>query len=92
MSKNSPKQATEAIKEWLQWMKSKTTKNITPYRRQVYTYEGRNGGENSLMMKKRFKPLKKISTVEASKYISADDDFHNNFIRFYTVEIGRAHV
>ena len=38
MSKNSPKQATEAIKEWLQWMKSKTTKNITPYRRQVYTY------------------------------------------------------
>lgn len=33
MSKNSPKQSTEAIKEWLQWMKSKTTKNVTPYRR-----------------------------------------------------------
>jgi hypothetical protein len=32
------------------------------------------------------KPLKKITLEEASKYISANEDFNNNFICFYTVE------
>jgi len=37
-------------------------------------------------MKKRFKPLKKITLEEASLYVSAEEDVNNNFICFYTVE------
>lgn len=37
-------------------------------------------------MERRFKPLKKISSEEASKYVSVDEDFTNSFICFYTVE------
>jgi hypothetical protein len=38
------------------------------------------------MIEKRFKPIKKISLEEAAGYISADEDFNNNFICFYTTE------
>ena len=37
-------------------------------------------------MERRFKPLKKISSEEASKYVSADEDFTNSFLCFYTIE------
>ena len=39
MSKNSPKQSLEAVKEWLAWMKNnKGKKNVTPYGRQISIY------------------------------------------------------
>ena len=37
-------------------------------------------------MEKRFKPLKRITIPESDVYISADEDFQNNFISFYTLE------
>jgi hypothetical protein len=38
-------------------------------------------------MEKRFKtPIKHISVEEAMNYISANEDFKNNFIHFYTLE------
>lgn len=37
-------------------------------------------------MERRFKPLKKISSEEASKYVSADEDFINSFLCYYTIE------
>ena len=38
-------------------------------------------------MEKRFKtPIRHISNDEAINYISADEDFKNNFIHFYTLE------
>ena len=37
-------------------------------------------------MEKRFKPLKKITLEESLNYVSADEDFNNNFICFYTVK------
>jgi len=37
-------------------------------------------------MEKRFKPLKKITLEEASRYVSAEEDLYNNDICFYTVE------
>ena len=36
-------------------------------------------------MEKRFKPLKKITVEESEKYISADEDFKNNFISYFTL-------
>ena len=36
-------------------------------------------------MEKRFKPLKQITLEEATEYISAEEDFNNNFICFYTL-------
>ena len=36
-------------------------------------------------MEKRFKSLKKISNQDAEKYISAEEDFNNNFLCFYTL-------
>jgi len=38
------------------------------------------------MIEKRFKPLKKITLEEAAGYVSAEEDFNNNIICFYTVE------
>ena len=38
------------------------------------------------MIEKRFKPLKKISLEEAAEYVSAEEDFNNNFICYYTTE------
>jgi len=38
------------------------------------------------MIEKRFKPIKQISLEEAALYVSADEDFNNNFICFYTVK------
>jgi len=38
------------------------------------------------MIEKRFKPIKQISLDEAALYVSADEDFNNNFICFYTVK------
>lgn len=36
-------------------------------------------------MEKRFKPLKRITVEESEKYISADEDFKNNFISYFTL-------
>lgn len=36
-------------------------------------------------MEKRFKNLTKISPEEADNFLSADEDFKNNFIAFYTI-------
>jgi len=36
-------------------------------------------------VEKRFKPLKKITVEESEKYISADEDFKNNFISYFTL-------
>jgi hypothetical protein len=36
-------------------------------------------------MEKRFKNLKKITVEESLNYISAEEDFKNNFIHFYTI-------
>jgi len=38
------------------------------------------------MIEKRFKPLKRISLEDAEKYVSAEEDFNNNFLCFYTIE------
>lgn len=37
-------------------------------------------------MEKRFKPLKRISIEDSEQYVSADEDFNNNFLCFYTLE------
>lgn len=37
-------------------------------------------------MEKRFKDIKNISSKDAEVYVSAEDDFNNNFICYYTVE------
>lgn len=37
-------------------------------------------------MEKRFKPLKRISIKDSEQYVSADEDFNNNFLCFYTLE------
>ena len=36
-------------------------------------------------MEKRFKPLKRIKVEESEKYISAEEDFQNNFLSLYTL-------
>jgi len=36
-------------------------------------------------MEKRFKPLKRITVEESEKYISAEEDFQNNFLSYYTL-------
>ena len=36
-------------------------------------------------MEKRFKNLKQITVEESEKYISADEDFKNNFIAYFTL-------
>ena len=36
-------------------------------------------------MEKRFKPLKRITVEESEKYISAEEDFQNNFLSLYTL-------
>ena len=36
-------------------------------------------------MEKRFKSVKKITVEESEKYISADEDFKNNFISYFTL-------
>lgn len=38
------------------------------------------------MREKRFKSLKKISSKDAEKYVSANEDFNNNLLCFYTIE------
>ena len=37
-------------------------------------------------MEKRFKALKKITVEQSEEYISALEDFKNNFIHYYTIE------
>lgn len=36
-------------------------------------------------MEKRFKTLKRITVEESEKYISAEEDFQNNFLSYYTL-------
>lgn len=38
-------------------------------------------------MEKRFKALKKITVEQSEGYISALEDFKNNFIHYYTIEL-----
>tara|TARA_R110000868_G_scaffold348072_1_gene609011 strand:- start:41 stop:586 length:546 start_codon:yes stop_codon:yes gene_type:complete len=38
------------------------------------------------MRNKRFKSLKQLSLKEAAVYVSAEEDFNNNFIYYYTVK------